>query len=138
MPEWLEKLKEMFKAGEEGKIGEEYVELETELKPKKAKVLIKPFTLNTFEDIKGILIALREGYTIALINIAPLKEKDVSSLKRAVDKLKKTVEANEGDIAGFGENWLIATPSFAKVHRGGKVKEAEEEAEIEPSEEEEE
>jgi len=46
-----------------------------------------------------------------------LKEKDVSELKRAIDKLKKTIEANEGDIAGFGENWLIATPSFAKVWR---------------------
>ena len=31
---------------------------------------------------------------------------------------KKTVEANDGDIAGFGENWLVVTPSFARVDRG--------------------
>ncbi|MBI4095339.1 MAG: cell division protein SepF [DPANN group archaeon] len=98
-------------------LGEEYVELETEAKDKTSKVIIKPFTLNKFDDIRGVLNAIREGYTISILNIAPLKEKDISELKRAVDKIKKTVEANEGDIAGFGENFLVVTPSFAKVDR---------------------
>ncbi len=39
------------------------------------------------------------------------KSKDVIELKRAVSKIKKTVEALEGKIAGFGENTIIATPS---------------------------
>jgi SepF-like predicted cell division protein (DUF552 family) len=43
-------------------------------------------------------------------------------LKRAIDKIKKTVEANEGDIAGFGENFLVVTPSFAKVWRAAMAK----------------
>ena len=38
-------------------------------------------------------------------------------LKRAVDKLKKTLDANDGDIAAFGEHWLVATPAFAKIYR---------------------
>ena len=38
-------------------------------------------------------------------------------LKRAVNKLKKTCDAIEGDIAGFGEDWIVVTPSFAKVYR---------------------
>jgi SepF-like predicted cell division protein (DUF552 family) len=40
-----------------------------------------------------------------------LKSKDVVELKRAISKVKKTVEALEGKIAGFGENIIIATPS---------------------------
>ena len=109
------KLSSVISSESKVELGEDYVELEAELKDQKAKVLIRPFTLNQYDDIKQILAAIRDGNTISILNIAPLKEKDVSELKRAIDKLKKTIEANEGDIAGFGENWLIATPSFAKV-----------------------
>lgn len=114
------KLGGMFQKKGDIELEDEYVELEADLKKTRAKISIRPFTLEKFEDIKDILNSLREGYTIALINIAPLKEKDKISLKRAIDKLKKTLEANDGDIAGFGENWLIATPSFATVYRGKK------------------
>jgi SepF-like predicted cell division protein (DUF552 family) len=38
-------------------------------------------------------------------------------LKRAVSKVKKTAEALEGNIAGFGDNLLIVTPPFAKIER---------------------
>jgi len=109
---------------DEIELGEEYVELEADLSSSRAKVLIKPFSIKDFEDIKPILDAVRDGRTIGLVNIAPIKEKDVNELKRSVDKLKKVVEANEGDIAGFGENWLIVTPSFAKVWRAPKLKES--------------
>jgi len=113
------KIGNVFTTEEVPELGEDYVELAADLKDSKAKVMIKPHTLTKFDDIRGVLNAIREGYTISILNIAPLKEKDITELKRAIDKLKKTVEANEGDIAGFGENWLIVTPSFAKVDRGG-------------------
>jgi len=47
----------------------------------------------------------------------PLRGKDVVELKRAISKIKKTVEALEGTIAGFGENTLIVTPSFAEIYK---------------------
>jgi len=101
-------------------LGEDYVELEADVKDQKSKVLIRPFTLTKYDDIKEVLNAIREGTTIALMNIGPLKEKDITELKRAVDKVKKTVDANEGDIAGFGENFLVVTPSFARVWRASE------------------
>ena len=102
-------------------LGEDYVELEADVKDQKSKVLIRPFTLTKYDDIKEVLNAIREGTTIALLNIGPLKEKDITELKRAVDKVKKTVDANEGDIAGFGENFLVVTPSFARVWRAAEA-----------------
>lgn len=117
MAKLFDKFGSIFKKREDISVEDDYVELEADVKSTKAKINIRPFTLESYDDIKHVLDAIREGYTIALINIAPLKEKDKISLKRAIDKLKKTLEANEGDIAGFGENWLIATPSFATVHR---------------------
>jgi SepF-like predicted cell division protein (DUF552 family) len=117
MAKLFDKFGSIFKKREDISVEDDYVELEADVKSTKAKINIRPFTLESYDDIKHVLDAIREGYTIALINIAPLKEKDKISLKRAIDKLKKTLEANDGDIAGFGENWLIATPSFATVHR---------------------
>ena len=96
---------------------QEYVELDTSTTEAKGKVTVRPYTVENFEDIKGILDALREGSTIALVNIKSLKEKDIIELKRAINKLKKTTDAIAGDIAGFGEDYIIATPSFARIHR---------------------
>ena len=98
--------------------GEDYLEIDSEQQPaKKSKVLVKPFIIREFQDVKLVLDALRDGYTIALVNIKPIKDKDIIELKRVVNKLKKTCDAIDGDIAGFGEDWLVATPNFASVDR---------------------
>lgn len=86
----------------------------------KQKITVRPFILEDFEDIKLVLDSLREGYTIPLINIRPLKDKDLIELKRAINKLKKTVDAIEGDIAGFGEDWITVVPAFAQIYREKK------------------
>ena len=99
------KISEFLGGGEEPaemKQGEqEYVELDTTPSEVRGKVVVRPFVIDTFEGIKEVLDALREGYTIAIVNIKPLKDKDMIELKRAVNKLKKTTDAIEGDIAGF-------------------------------------
>ena len=65
---------------------EEYVELDTSRAGDTGqKVIVKPFVLEDFTDIKQILDALREGNTICLVNIRPLKEKDLIELKRAIN-----------------------------------------------------
>lgn len=100
---------------------DDYVEISPSpvSKDGRSKVVVRPFIVEDFADIKPALDALREGYTVALINIRPLKDKDLVELKRAVSKLKKTCDAIEGDIAGFGEDWIVVTPSFAQIYRGG-------------------
>jgi len=100
-----------------GETGEEdYLEIDLSGKEEKEnKILVQLFALKSYDDVTGILNSLREGYTIAIIDIKTLRQKDSIELKRAVTKIKKTVDALEGSIAGFGENIVIATPSFAKV-----------------------
>ncbi len=109
----------------EPQAGEEYVEVLGASTPNreeaKSKVLIKPFVMEDFEDIKEVLDTLREGSTIALINIRPLKDKDLVELKRAISKLRKTCDAIEGDIAGFGEDYVVAAPYFARIHRNSSM-----------------
>lgn len=114
----IEGIKKMF--GRSGSSDSEYVEIDLGKEVKKAKVIVRPFIIKTFEDVTPLLNALREGYTIAVIDIKPIKAKDVIELKRAVSKIKKTADALEGSIAGFGENILIVTPQFAEIYRTPK------------------
>lgn len=111
----LDKLKKVFSGSSDS--SNEYVEIDLGREEKEQKVLVKLFALRQYEDVTDILNALREGYTIAVVDIKTLRQKDPIELKRAVAKIKKTTDALEGNIAGFGENTVIVTPSFAKIHK---------------------
>lgn len=101
---------------------EDYLEIDLNQGPKSEhKVMIKLFVLKHYEDVNKILAALRDGYTIAVIETKVLRQKDPIELKRAISKIKKTTDALEGSIVGFRENIVIATPSFAKVDREAEV-----------------
>lgn len=108
-------------SGMEGNDGE-YLEIDLGQEKKEKKILVKLFVLKHYDDVNNILNALREGYTIAVVDIKTLKQKDSIELKRAVSKIKKTIEALEGSIAGFGENIIIATPSFARIQKEAEKK----------------
>ncbi len=126
--------------GSDDEIPEEegYVELDTsDGEGGTQKVIVRPFVLEDFSDVKPVLDALRESNTIALINIKPLKAKDIVELKRAISKLKKTCTAIDGDLAGFGEDYLVAVPSFAEIHRAkGTTNEIKDEPEEKESDDE--
>jgi len=81
--------------GNHEQVSEDFIEIDLEQEKSDSKVLIKTFVLKDYEDINPILNSLREGYSIAIIDIKVLKSKDVIELKRAVSKIKKTVEALE-------------------------------------------
>ena len=120
----LDRVKKMF-SGSGDLSDEEYLEIDLGQEKRDKKVLVKLFNLRTYDDVNNILNSLREGYTIAIVDMKTLRQKDSVELKRAVSKIKKTVEALEGTIAGFGENTIIATPSFATVHKEDEVKKEE-------------
>lgn len=98
---------------------EEFIELEpNEMNKKAAKIFVKYFVLTDFADIKPVIDTLREGYSIALLKIKPLKDKDMNELKRAINKVKRTCDAIDGEVVGIDEDWIIAVPSFIEVYKG--------------------
>ncbi|MFH1133341.1 MAG: cell division protein SepF [Nanoarchaeota archaeon] len=115
------KMKKAFSGEDEERVDadeeEEYVELDTGATEIKGKVIVRPYVVEDFSDVKEVLDVIREGHTIALVNIKPIKDKDMIELKRVINKLKKTTDACDGDIAGFGDDYIVVTPSFATIHR---------------------
>ena len=80
------------------------------------KLGIKIEKLNDFADTDRVLRNMREGH-IVFLRIKGLKEKDMGELKRAVEKLKKSIVANNGDMVGVEQDWLILTPGYAAIQR---------------------
>ena len=113
----FDKIKKAFASPLSDMNDDEYLEIDLGKAEKENKVIVKLFVLKNYEDVNDILNALREGYTIAIIDMKILRQKDSIELKRAISKVKKTTDALEGSIAGFGENIIIVTPSFAKIHK---------------------
>lgn len=109
-------LEKLFKGF--GKLGEgEFIELDTAAAEMPAgRVAIHVDKIEDFADSDRIQKRVRDG-SIVLVKIRSLKEKDLSELKRAIDKLRKTCVALNGDIAGIDEDWIVLTPSFAHVAR---------------------
>lgn len=95
---------------------EDYMELDLQDEQKQDKLLIQVEKLESFNDSDRVQQKLRDGYVL-LIKIKDLKEKDMTELKRAVAKIKKTCLALNGSIAGLGEDWLLATNSSARIHQ---------------------
>lgn len=83
------------------------------------KVLdVKVFVLDDYDNIREILDVIRSEKTMCLIDIHLLRNKDPDELRRAVDKLKKTIEAVNGELVGFHENWILAAPKNVHIHKG--------------------
>ena len=79
---------------------------------------VRVFVLDDYENIRDILDVIRGGKTMCLIDIHLLRNKDPDELRRAVDKLKKTVEAAGGEVVGFHENWVLSAPHNVHIHKG--------------------
>ena len=98
---------------------EDYLELDyqTEEKPVDNKLLIEIEKIEDFNDSIRIQEKIRNG-SVVLAKIKDLKNKNMDELKRTIAKLRKTCIAIDGDIAGVSDDWIVLTPSTARVHRG--------------------
>ncbi len=96
---------------------EEYLQLEHAQEDTGPKLrLVEVEKMESYADSDRIQKKAREG-GIMLVKIKDLKNKDVSELKRAVERVKKTCLAIDGDIAGVGEDWLVVCGAGVKVQR---------------------
>lgn len=118
-----------FLSGFSGKKKEEFIEDEADdylsLTEHNSKtnhddkvVDVRVFMLDDYENIRDILDVIRGEDTVCLIDIHLLRNKDPDELRRAVDKVKKTIEAVDGELIGFHENWILAAPKQVRVHKG--------------------
>ena len=92
----------------------EFIELDTAEETGGHKIQIKVDKIDDFIDTDRIQKAVRAG-AIVLVKIKALRTKDLSELKRAIDKLRKTVVAMNGNIVGIDEDYIMLTPDGSTI-----------------------
>jgi len=97
---------------------DEYVDFNKIIEQPKTegKIVIKIEKLSGYKDAEKIQKEVREG-KIVLAETEQLKNKDVGELKRAIERIKKTVVAIDGDIVMGPKSVLIVCPNTAVVSR---------------------
>jgi len=98
---------------------EEYIDFNKIIeKPKnvEGKMEIKIEKLLEFRDAEKIQREVREG-KIVLAETEELKEKDIGELKRAIERIKKTIIAIDGDIVMGPKSILIVCPGSVVISR---------------------
>ncbi|MDP7080084.1 MAG: cell division protein SepF [Candidatus Undinarchaeales archaeon] len=78
---------------------------------------IRTSQLEDFADTETILTHFRKGNTIMLVKIRQLREKDMSELKRSINRLKTHCSTSGSDMAGIDEDWLVMAPETAHIVR---------------------
>lgn len=99
------------------KSGEGFIEIDSSFLVEERKINVKVESLKSYSDVEKIQNLVREG-NIVFLKIKDLKSKDLNSLKRAIERLRKTCMAIDGDIVGVDEDYVVICPSYAKVFRG--------------------
>ena len=104
----------------ENVIEDDFVELDAQTVEEDRKVVVKAKTLKEYDDVEAVQRELRDE-SIVWVNIKPLRNKEMADLKRAVNRLKKTVKAVNGDMAGVDEDWIVVCPEYAKIERSAET-----------------
>ncbi len=112
-------LKKIFgKKDVDRKEEEEYIDFNKIVdQPKmEGKVVVKMEKLLEYKDAERIQKEVREG-KIVVVETEQLKNKDIGELKRAIERIRKTVVAIEGDIVMGPKSILVVCPNHAAVAR---------------------
>jgi len=105
--------KKLLKKEEE----KEEIEIKEDAFKEEIKPKIRVEVLESYASVEKIQQYVRDGQ-IVLLNIKSLRERNLSELKKSVDRLKNTIEALHGDIVGIDNDYLLLTPSYARIARG--------------------
>ncbi len=95
----------------------ERVELDENIFKEDRNLAVVVENLKEFSDVERIQDMVREG-KLVFLRIRGMRETDINELKRSVERLKKTINASDGDIVGVDEDVLICCPPNARVFRG--------------------
>jgi len=80
-------------------------------------LVLRLIVLESYGDTEDILRTLRNGDTMAVVKIRPLRDKDMSELKRAVNRLKTHCTATGAQMVALDDNWIMVVPPTVEIER---------------------
>ena len=82
-------------------------------------IYLKAITLKDISDVDSIKDDAKK-HMILIVRITPMAQKDIETLRKAIDDLYNFVKSAGGDIARLGEERIIITPPEVKIWQSNK------------------
>ena len=80
-------------------------------------IYLKAITLKDISDVDSIKDDAKK-HMILIVRITPMAQKDIETLRKAIDDLYSFVKSAGGDIARLGEERVVITPPDVKIWKG--------------------
>jgi len=85
-----------------------------------SKLKVLTAILDKFQDTERVLDYLRTGEYVILLKVKSLKEKDITELKRAINRIRTHCDATGADIAALDDTWVLVVPSTVFIERSSQ------------------
>ena len=89
-------------------------------KPSSKKLKVLTAVVEKFQDTERVLDYLRTGEYILLLKVKPLRDKDITELKRAINRIRTHCEATGADVAALDESWIVVVPQSIFIERAAE------------------
>ena len=86
----------------------------TEAQP---KLKLGLMVMERYADIEKVLARFRKGDAVVLAKVTPLRNKDMSELRKAIDRLKTHCGVTGSDLAALDDNWIVLVPPVVEISR---------------------
>ena len=105
-------LDDILKSGNEEEVVEAKVVHSTS-----PKLGLDLMVLERYADVEKVLNKFRSGDKIIIVKVSPLRDKDMTELKKAVNRMKTHCNVTGADLAALDDNWIILVPPIVKIER---------------------
>ncbi len=94
--------------------GEEVVEaqIQREVQP---RLKLGLMVMERYADLEKVLSRFRKGDIVILLKVAPLRNKDMGELRKAVERLKTHCNVTGSDLAALDDNWIVIVPPVVEI-----------------------
>ena len=107
----------LFSPKKEIAASDDIIEIDMKASSEPKQLALSMHVMERFQDTENVLQILRGGSKIAMVKISPLREKDMTELKRAINRLKTHCAATGGDMAAIDDNWIIVVPPTVAIEK---------------------
>lgn len=105
----------LLRAGKVKKV-EDIVEAQV-LQNIKKRIKLGILVMERYTDVEKVLSKFRKADSILIVKISPLRDKDMSELKKAIDRIKTHCNVTGADLAALDDNWVVLVPPMVEVLR---------------------
>ncbi len=103
----------LLKAGKIRKV-EDVVEAQMSHDVKK-KIKLGLLVMERYTDVEKVLAKFRKADSILIVKISVLRDRDMSELKKAIDRIKTHCNVTGAELAALDDNWIVLVPPIVEV-----------------------